>query len=112
MTIIKLINQVLAFSLELCMLYMLGAFGYQTGRSIGWKYALAIGLPLIAIVLWGYFAAPKSDHRLPFPYLTVFKLAMFSTTAFLWFKAGHQTPAGIFMAFVLLSEVIALWLKQ
>ena len=112
MTILKLINQAVAFALELTMLYMLGLGGYQLGRNSGWKYTLAIGLPVLAIALWGYFAAPKSMHRLAFPYLTLFKLGIFGSTAYVWYKSGHQTSTIVFVAIVLLSEFTAVALKQ
>lgn len=112
MAMLKLLNQVLAFSLELWMLYMLGYSGYQNGKGTGWKYALAIALPVVAVLLWGYFAAPKSDHRLVFPYLTMFKLTLFGITAFLWYKSGHQQSALVFTGLVLLSECTAVVLKQ
>lgn len=92
----KVINQVVAFSLELCMLYMLGNWGYLHGKGTGWKYGMAIGLPVLAMVLWGYFAAPKSEHRLIFPCLTVFKVVLFSLTAFVWYKLDHQVSASYF----------------
>ncbi|GAB3552524.1 YrdB family protein [Spirosoma fluminis] len=111
-TILKYTNQVLAFALELCMLYMLGAWGYETGESNGWKYVLAIGVPAIAIVLWGYYAAPRSDHRLVYPDLSMFKLVLFGSTAFVWYKSGHHTSAIAFFALVLLSEAIAVTFKQ
>ncbi len=112
MTILKFINQTVAFLLELVMLFMLGRGGYQLGRTTGWKYTLAIGLPVLAIALWSYWAAPKSIHRLAFPYLTLFKLSLFGCTAYQWYKAGHQTSAVSFIGIVLLSEFTAVVLKQ
>ncbi len=112
MTVLKLMNQAVAFALELTMLYMLGRGGYQLGRNPGWRYTLAIGLPVLAIALWGYFAAPKSTHRLEVPYLTLFQLVMFGSTAYVWYKSGHQMSTIVFMVIVLLSEFTAVALKQ
>lgn len=94
------------------MLYRLGYWGYQNGKGTGWKYGLAIGLPVLAMVLWGYFAAPRSEHRLIFPYLTIFNVLLFSLTAFVWYKSDHPVSAIIFLNIVLLSEFAAVLLKQ
>ena len=46
------------------------------------KYAIGITLVLLASVLWGILAAPKSKKRLPFMQRLLFELAMFFTAAF------------------------------
>ena len=111
MAVLKQINQVVAFLLELVMLYMLAVGGYQFGKG-SWRYVVAIGLPVLAIGLWGYFSAPRSAHRLTFPYLSVFHLVVFGSTALLWYLTGHQRSAILFHVLVVLSEVIAVTLNQ
>jgi hypothetical protein len=111
MTVLKQINQVVAFLLELVMLYMLAVGGYQFGKG-SWRYVLAIGLPVLAIGLWGYWSAPRSDHRLAFPYLSMFHILIFGSTTLLWYLTGHQRSAILFLVLVILSEVIAVTLKQ
>lgn len=111
MTILKLINQVVAFLLELVMLYMLAVGGYQVGKG-NWRYVLAIGLPVLAIGLWAYFSSPRSDHRLVFPYLSIFHFVLFGSTALLWYLTGHQRSALLFLVIMVLSEVTAITLKQ
>ena len=112
MAILKQINQVVAFLLELVMLYMLAVGGNQFGKGNGWRYVLAVGLPVLAIGLWGYFSAPRSEHRLVFPYLSIFHFVLFGSTALLWYLTGHQRSAVLFLVIVILSEVTAITLKQ
>ena len=57
-------SDVLAFVVELAALAMLAAWGFSTGGSVT-RVLLGIGLPVLAIVLWGLFAAPRARHRIP-----------------------------------------------
>ena len=54
------LNAVLHVVLELTALVALAIWGWRTGAI-----ALAIGLPLLAIILWGAFVTPKSRWYLP-----------------------------------------------
>lgn len=107
MKIVKIINQVTAFVLEICMVVALGFIGYQQGKSILLKYTLAVGLPLIAMVLWGYFAAPKSDYRLALLWRMIFKITLFSITSWLLYMSGYPIMALSFLIIVLLNELTA-----
>ncbi len=102
----------LAFSLELAMFVVLGYWGFQAGKTTFWKYGLAVALPLVAIVLWGIFAAPKSEQRLDTPYRLVFELALFLLAAFLLYKSGFTRLAIGFASAALLCQVLAVVWKQ
>jgi hypothetical protein len=104
---IKLINLGVAFLLELAMLAALGYWGYQQGKKTMMKYAFAIGLPVIAMVLWGIFAAPKSQYRLDTPARVIFEVSLYTITAFLLYKSGHTTLATVCWFIMLLSQLIA-----
>jgi len=64
MDAIKMLNLLVRFLLELCLLAAIGYWGFETHSSWGWKILLGIGLPLLIAVLWGMFLAPKSAYRL------------------------------------------------
>jgi hypothetical protein len=102
---IKTINPVIAFTLEMCMLFGLGYWGYRNNSSPFLKYGFTIGLPLIATILWAIFAAPKSKFRLVNPYRIVFKLTLFITTAFLIYLSGHLQLALLFSTIAVLNEI-------
>ena len=112
MQIIKVINLIVAFSLEIAMLIVLGYWGFQTGKTTFWKYTLAATLPLIAMLLWGILAAPRSEQRLDTPYRIAFELAMFFLASFLLYKSGYAKLGLSFAMIALLSESLALFLKQ
>ena len=107
MSFLKTINMAIAFLLELCMVFSLGYYGFHTSGNIFWRLILTIGLPAIAIALWGYYAAPKSAHRLPYPYLPFFKLILYIATTFLLYKTGVRNYSFILAGTAILSELLA-----
>src|SRR5512143_2033180 len=63
MAILKAINAGLSFLLEIA---MLAAFGYRSYHAVEnpWlKWVLAIGAPLVVVILWGLFLAPRASRR-------------------------------------------------
>jgi len=106
MAIIKPIHLLIAFLLELVMLFCLAYYGFHTNMGKAAEFILGIGLPVVAILLWGFLAAPKAKHRLPFAYLIPFKLILFLLTAFLLYKCGQQKWAFIFAAIAIASELL------
>lgn len=107
----KKLNNLVAFLIELVMLVALSMAGYQLATTTFLKYSLAIGLPVVAILLWAKWAAPRSKSRLPFPWLSVFKLILFSITALLLFYSGHVKGAIIFGSIAYLNEFLAVLLR-
>lgn len=112
MQLIKFINQIIAFLLELFMFISLAYLGFQNGKTVLLKYLLTIGLPLIAIILWGLFAAPNSSYRLEHTPRIFFELVLFLSTAILFYKSEHTTIAFTFGVIVLLCEATAFFFKQ
>jgi hypothetical protein len=90
MEVIKQLNLILAFLLELCMFAIFAFWGYQQGTTNTLRYAIAIALVLFSIILWGIFAAPNSQYRLTDPLRILFELAMFLIASSLLYKSGYQ----------------------
>ena len=103
----KAFNDTIAFIVEIVMLAALCIAGYQLATTTFFKYTLAITLPALAIILWSVWAAPKSKSRLTFPWLSVFKITLFSITALLLVLTGHITAAIVFGGVAWLNELIA-----
>lgn len=100
MAIVVVINQTLAFSLELALLVAFAMYGYQvTGHTV-LRWVLAVAIVAAAIALWGRFAAPNSTARLHMPALLAFKIAMFCAGAGAFLGAGRPVVAIIFAVFV------------
>lgn len=96
MQILKIINQIVAFLLELCMLAAVGRWGYLQVKSTWAKYGIAILLIVVVVMLWGYFAAPKSANRLSLKYRMIFKFVLFMLTTLMLHKIGQTNYAVIF----------------
>jgi hypothetical protein len=112
MEIIKAVNLAVAFFLELSMIVAFGYFGFHYPKIILIKYILLILLPVIAMALWGYFAAPKSQHQLHQPFRYFFALAMFGAATALLFLTGNTMLASVFAILVLINQTLLLILKQ
>jgi len=111
MQVIKALTATSAFLLELFMLFSLAYYGYHSSTNKILNIVLAIGLPLIAIVIWGLFAAPKANYRITQPYRMLFELTLFLISAFLLYKTGKQTWAIAFAIVAIVTEVLAFLLK-
>lgn len=112
MEIIKAINLFVAFFLEIAMIIAFAYFGFHYPENMVMKYLMMIGLAFAAIVLWGYFAAPKSKHRLQQPARTLFILAIFGTSIFLLNVTGKTMLAAIFAIMVIINQLLLFLLKQ
>ena len=112
MALLKALNQVIYFLIELSMLGSLAYSGFQSSQHSYEKYLLGIGLPILAATLWGFFAAPRSEYRLEFPYRSTFALTLFGVAFFLLYRTGHSRLAISLGIIALASELTAVVLKQ
>lgn len=99
-------NLALRFLLELAALAALGYWGFHTGHSALANVALGLGAPLIAAVVWGVFAAPRSDRRLHGPALVAVQLAVLGAGVVALAGAGRPVLAAVFAALVVLNAVL------
>lgn len=102
-------NLLLAFLLELAMLLAFCLAGWSVTQTMWLRLVLAIGLPAVAIILWGAFAAPRAGkRRLKMPALLIFKVVMFVLAGAAWWVAGQAFIASIFTALVAIN-VLGMW---
>ncbi len=104
--IIKLVNLAAAFFLETAMIISFGYFGYQYPQTMLMKYVLMIGFPLIATILWGFLAAPKSKYRLQKIPRTIFALTLFGAAIFLLNSTGKTLLAAVFAILVVINQLL------
>jgi hypothetical protein len=96
---VNLVNDVVAFVIEILLLFALGYIGFQKAPGPLWaRVAMAVVLPLVMALLWGVFAAPKSRTRLTMPWLLGFKIAAFSAGTWAFYAAGQPMWALAFGA--------------
>ena len=93
-------NLLLRFLLELAALAALGWYGARTGDSTAAKVALGAGLPLVAAVLWGLFAAPRSTFDVPALGLVV-QVLVFGGAALALLAGDRDVLAAVFAAVVI-----------
>ena len=98
-------NDVVAFVVELAALALLGLWGYRAGGPLWAKVSLAIGLMLVASVLWGLFAAPRARFRAPWVTLLV-KVLVLGAAVAAGFTILPLVWAVLFGAVVVLNLVL------
>jgi hypothetical protein len=106
-TPVQLVNEALAFLLELVAIAALGAWGFHTGRGVLAATALGLGAPAAAIVLWALFAAPKAAFQVAMPAMLSVKAAVFGGAAAAVYALGHHTPALAFALIALVNTALA-----
>ncbi|GHF77083.1 hypothetical protein GCM10017566_59090 [Amycolatopsis bartoniae] len=85
----RLVNEGLAFLLELLALAALAYWGFATGDGIVWKFVLGIGAPVVAAVVWGLFAAPRASFGLPVVGVLAVKAVFFGAAVVALVVTGH-----------------------
>lgn len=107
------LNLAVRFLLELIALFALGRWGWTQGEgALG--YVLALGIPLLAALLWGTFAVPGDPSRsggapVPIPGVArlLLELAFFAAAASALFATGAATFGWLFSSAVLLHYAIS-----
>jgi hypothetical protein len=112
LTVIKNANAALAFLLELGVLVALGYWGFQTGQGTIARIGLAIGVPVVAVVVWGLFGAPKAVWHLHDPWRLILYVIFFGSAAVALFAAGQRVPGVAFALVFLLNYSLIYALEQ
>lgn len=107
------INLAVRFLLELAALAAIGYWGWSQHDG-ALRFVLAIGLPLLAAILWGTFAVPEDPSRsgkapVPVPGIVrlVLELALFAFAAWALYDAGNATLALVLAAIVIIHYVLS-----
>ncbi len=106
LALLQNINLALAFLLELCVLVALGYWGFHSGDGMIVKIGLAIGAPVIAILFWALFGAPKATWALPGNWHLIVAAIFFGAAVVALFSAGLRQWAIAFALLVVLNHVL------
>jgi hypothetical protein len=98
-------NLGLAFLAELVGLAVFAWWGWNASGSTALRLVLAIGLPAIAAVLWGLFAAPTASYGNPV-ITTVVKVAFFGLAGLALWTHDHHILATAFVLVVAANFVV------
>ncbi|MFI5798643.1 YrdB family protein [Streptomyces sp. NPDC051677] len=97
-------NEAVAFLLELAALGFLGWWGVGAGHEGVVRILLGVGTPLLAVVVWGLFAAPRARRRPRLLLVLVVKALVLGGGAAALYGVGHPVAAAA-MAVVTVANV-------
>lgn len=102
-----MVNEGLAFLFELAALGALAWWGFQTDAGLLIRFALGLGAPLAAAVLWGLFAAPKARFRVPLAGVLAVKVLVFGAAVAAVYAIGHPVLAFTFAVLLVVNTTLA-----
>ena len=89
MELLKNINLLLMFLLELCMLAALGYWGFTLDQGLAVRVGVGLAAPLLAAVVWGVWMAPKASNPLQEPWHLLLELLIFGLAITALYAAGQ-----------------------
>jgi hypothetical protein len=112
MAILKGINLTVSFLLELMALAIFGVWGFTIGESTLIKILLGVGAPVLMIVFWAIFMAPRSVRRLQDPWHVLFEIVIFGAAGLALLSIGRSDLAFVWGVIVALNILLSFPLKQ
>lgn len=95
-----------AFVSELAALAALAFWGATVPDAVVLKVVAGVGLPLVAAVLWGLFAAPKARIRRA-PLVVATKVVVFGSAAIALVATSHPVLAAVLAVAGLLGSLLS-----
>ena len=108
---LKIINEAFSFLLELAMLAAFTYAGFRVGSNQLAHYLLGIGIPLLVIIFWANYMAPKAANRLRTPWLQALTLVLFEASAVALYTVGVTQWAWILGTTALINVGLKLLYK-
>ena len=109
---LKQANLVLALLLELCVLAALAYWGFATGSTVPVKIVLGIGAPVVAIIIWAIWGAPRSRRRLQGISYWLLRIAFDAVGAIALYVANQHTWGVIFALVAALNCILGYMWRQ
>jgi hypothetical protein len=101
-------NDLLRFALELAGVAALAVWGWVAGGSGLFRYILAIGAPLLLIVVWALFIAPNSDSPLAPTLRALAGSGLLLVAALLLWLVGFRVAAVVFAVLIVVNTILML----
>lgn len=108
MDIIKNLNFLILFLVELAMLGNFAVWGFTLGAPGVVRAITGLAVPGAVIVLWGMFFSPEASITLAQPWNAMGEYALFGLSAIAIASTGRTTWAIAFFAVAVISETISL----
>lgn len=112
MNILKTLNLLVRFLLELCMLAAIGYWGFKTQSDWAMRIILGIGLPILIIVIWGLFVAPRATYLLRGVSHIVLSLILLGSGAIALFASGGADLGWVYATVLIVNQVLLIVWKQ
>ncbi len=112
MQILRYANLALRFLLELVALAALGYWGFQAGDGPLMKAILTLGAPLLAIVLWSLFGAPRAWRPLTGAWHLLLDAIVFGSAVPALIAAGQPLLALVFGVLLVGNRLLLYLWKQ
>ncbi|RPJ25001.1 MAG: DUF2568 domain-containing protein [Chloroflexi bacterium] len=112
MDVLKLLNLLVRFFLELCMLAAVGYWGFKTQSGWTMRIIFGIGLPILIVVIWGLFVAPKAIYPLHGLSHMVLSLVLLGSGAVALFAGGRADLGWVYAIILILNQVLLIVWKQ
>lgn len=107
------LNLALRFILEITTLVVMGFWGWGNGTGF-FRFLLAVGVPLLAAVLWGTFAVPDDPSRsgrAPVPVSGLIRLVIelffFGIASWMFLDLGERTLGLILATIVFIHYAVS-----
>lgn len=112
LSFLKNANLALALLLEFGVLAALCYWGFSTGPTMLAKIGLGIGAPVVAIIVWALFGAPRSPRRLRGPWYWLLRIVFDALGVIALFATGLHALGLIFALVAILNCVLGYLWKQ
>ena len=112
MNILKGLNLLVRFLLELGMLAAVGYWGFKTGSGWVLKALLGIGLPILIAVVWGMFVAPKAIYPLHGPAHLALGFVLLASGAVALFASQRADLGWVYLISLVANQVFMILWKQ
>ena len=112
MDAIKVANLAIRFLLEICVLISIGYWGFKTGSGWLLKIVLGIGVPLLIVVIWAMFGAPKSSMRLEGLLYLLLEVIVFSSGVAALVLTRNYALVWVFAVVIIINRILLLVWRQ
>lgn len=106
MDILRGLNLLVRFLLELCMLAAVGYWGFKSGSGPAMKILFAIGLPILIAGLWWLAWRRTGRSRL------MLELALLGSGAVALFASGRADLGWVYTAVLVVNKALMIVWKQ
>lgn len=112
MATLKSLNLLVRFLLELCMLAAVGYWGFKTQSSWTMKIVSGIALPILMIVIWSLFLAPRATYLLHGVAHVVLSLILLGSGAMALFAGGRSDLGWVYIVVLFVNQLLLIVWNQ